>query len=142
MACRVANLREYLVGSWTLQRTVADRRRCVRGTLQGRAVFTPDERDLFLVETGRLRFGAFAGSAQCDYRYVFRTDARADIRFPDGRHFCSVSLSSGSCSVEHRCGSDHYHGTFIAMAPDCLRIEWNARGPAKDLVIKSWYRRA
>ncbi len=142
MACPVANLREYLAGTWLLTRSVEDRRRRMRGALRGQAVFKRTGDGLFLSETGHFRFGTYAGPTHCDYRYVFRTDDRADIQFPDGRPFCSISLRTGSCVAEHLCGRDRYHGRFMALAPDRLSIEWNAGGPEKDLAIRSCYRRA
>lgn len=139
MAYNISNLREHLAGYWTLNRTVADKRRKVSGELRGKASFVQARDGLYLSEEGWFQFGDFSGRTYRNYRYVFHVDTCAEVRFVDGTHFYYLSLLTGSCETEYLCGNDTYLGSFRAASSRRLDTEWRICGPTKDCVISSRY---
>jgi hypothetical protein len=129
----VANLRTFLVGSWTVDRLVVDRARAMTGRLKGQARFTPSAGRLLYKERGILTFGEHRGPAEQSYVYEFpESDARASVRFRDGRTFHGLDLTEGEDCVSHACGSDLYEGLFTALSSTEWRSGWTVIGPRKD----------
>jgi hypothetical protein len=129
-----------LTGRWTVERTLEDAALGL-GTFAGEAVFAPDGDGLLWREEGRLRLGAYDGPATRTLRIV-PEDGGWMVRFADGRAFHPLDLREGACAVEHPCGEDTYDGVYRVAGPDELEVRWRVRGPAKDGVIASRYRRA
>jgi len=151
----VADLRAYLAGSWTISRTLEDRRRGARGSFAGRAGFAPEGEGLLAYrEEGRLALGGFETVAHQHYRYAFpappwvgrrapqRTPHRAEVRFADGRPFHDLDLSDGLWTAGHRCAPDTYRGRFRALGPDRWWVRWIVTGPRKNQVLESLFSRA
>lgn len=150
MSYSVPDLRAYLSGAWTVERTLVDRSTGVRGTFSGTVTFGPqkeanDDDALLQRESGRVRWGQYDGPATREY--VWRPGASAetmDVFFPDGRFFHRVSLSADSPSTrgEHWCDPDDYRVSYSVAGPDEFRYEWDVKGPAKDLLLTSVLRRS
>ena len=141
-AAGVSDLRDFLIGTWRLTRSIEDRRGVQTGSLRGRAIFAPERIGLHYREEGRLRLGAHAGVARQAHLYRFPCAHRAEVRFEDARPFHDLDLSAGTWEVVHFCGADTYRGRFQVVGLDLLTVHWTATGPRKDYVIFSRYRRA
>ena len=111
------------------------------GTFAGEAVFAPEGDGLLWREQGRLRLGAYDGPATRTLRIVPDGTGWL-VRFADGRPFHPLDLREGTCAVAHPCGEDRYEGVYRVSGPDELEVRWCVRGPAKDGVIETRYRRA
>lgn len=141
MAQPISDLKSYLSGPWAFLRCLNDQRLSQRGSIVGRAAFDPDDEGLHYREQGRLWFGGDQGEALRSYRYRFAAPGRAEVAFEDGRPFHELCLAAGSCTVEHLCGADHYSGTFEALGPHALRVNWRVEGPRKDYRLETDYLR-
>lgn len=141
MTQAIDDLKAYLSGPWAFLRRLDDSRLMQPGSIVGWAAFDPDGEGLAYREEGRLWFGGAQGAATRSYLYRFAGPDRAEIEFEDGRPFHRLCLSDGRCSVEHRCGKDHYRGSFEALGANTLRVCWQAEGPRKDYRLATDYLR-
>lgn len=142
LAWPVADLKEFLSGSWSLDRLVIDHARTTIGRFRGEATFSPSGPDLLYEETGTLIFGEHRGQAGQTYRFDFpEGDGRARVRFRDGRPFHDLDLSTGQDRPCHPCPPDTYDGTFLALGPAAWRTEWKVTGPRKDYDLVTTYSR-
>jgi hypothetical protein len=149
----VADVAGYLVGRWSVERTVYDRRAGAEGRFLGTADFrfeTADARDagphgtegaLLHVEEGQLTWGGRVSAASRSLRLWPRTDGTAEVEFADGRPFHDLDLRTGVWTAVHPCAADRYEGTFTACSADEWHLEWRVSGPAKDQLLRSVYRR-
>jgi hypothetical protein len=138
----VPDLKEFLSGSWSVDRLVIDHARTTIGRLRGKATFRPSGRDLLYEERGTLIFGEHRGQAEQTYRYDFpEGDGRALVRFRDGRPFHDLDLSTGQDRPRHVCPPDIYEGVFVALGPSAWRTEWKVTGPRKDYDLVTTYTR-
>lgn len=148
----INELRDFLQGTWKLDRQIFDHRRSETGRLVGEARFLPQDESLVYREAGVLTLDdqhdrahkgrAHKGRAHQSYRYDFVSSARAEVRFTDGRFFHDLDLSNGVWACTHLCGDDRYEGAFTALDRDSWRVVWSVRGPRKDLRLDSHYSRA
>jgi uncharacterized protein DUF6314 len=138
----VPDLKEFLSGSWKVDRLVIDHARTTIGRLRGKATFRPSGLELIYEERGTLIFGEHRGQAEQTYRYDFpEGDGRALVRFRDGRPFHDLDLSTGQDHPRHACPPDIYEGAFLALGPSAWRIEWKVTGPRKDYDLVTTYTR-
>lgn len=143
----VADLRAYLDGAWTVDRTLHDRRTGQRGHFEGRGIFAPGDGDfLAYEEQGCLELGGFETLAHQSYLYAFPAPQRgphlAEVRFADGRAFHTLDLSDGLWEAEHLCERDFYRGRFRAEGLQRWSVLWTVTGPRKDQVLESYFTRA
>jgi hypothetical protein len=131
MACPVADLREFLLGSWRISRRIYDARLGLSGRLEGSAAFTPAPGGLVYEEAGQLRFGAYEGEAAQRYRFAIDSSASATVHRADGSLFHRLELASGTADIVHACGADHYCGRYRVLDENRLRIVWHVAGPRK-----------
>ncbi len=129
-------------GVWHLERIIADvgARRIV-GRFRGQATFAPRGREsLDYEENGQLRLSQ-GGSCAATRRYFWHFEGPIlRVEFDDGRPFWQVALSGGLGSP-HLCGSDLYEARLTLGNWPRWRLAWRVRGPRKDLVIASAFRR-
>lgn len=137
----VPDLIRYFTGAWRLTRRIRDRRARLPGYLTGQATFVGNAERLTYRETGNMIFGSHQGPASQTYDWDIAAASRAVIRFSDGRHFHELDLSHGLAEVEHGCAPDQYRGRFRVIDTDCWCSVWSIRGPRKDLLIASQFRR-
>jgi hypothetical protein len=130
----VADLRDFLTGTWRVSRTVRDAKLGQDGTFEGTATFEPAAGgDLLLRETGVMRFGGHVGPAEQTYRYAFPDGpGRALVFRHDGTPFHDLDLSTGTAEAVHHCGADLYRGRFRVEGRDAWVVEWLVGGPRKD----------
>lgn len=123
-----------LLGRWVLHRTVHDRLAGVTGTVAGTT-------ELTLVEAGTVRWYEAGTMVLADRATpVWRTlavrhgaDGRWRVHFEDGRPFHDWVWGG---RVRHACAPDDYAGVLDGGRRRWT-VRWEARGPAKDLVLES-----
>ncbi|MFE1953076.1 MULTISPECIES: DUF6314 family protein [Streptomyces] len=142
----VADALAFLAGKWDVERTVRDLSAQVTGRFAGTTDFVPaadGEGGLRHVESGAFTWRGVERPAE--RTLFFRPGdepGTAVVHFADGRFFHGLDLRTGSHVADHPCAADLYRGTFTVTGRDRWWSEWNVRGPAKNLVIKTYYRRA
>lgn len=159
-------LREALIGSWDLQRSLSDGNGG-QGTFDGTLTFAPTESypgALSYEESGTLHWttyderGRLAGefSTQAQRRYLLFQGAHPwalDWYFagPDsnrGEYFHTMDFSTaiGStdpavATAEHLCKADLYRVRYSVLDTDTIHALWLANGPHKALTLESiWHR--
>jgi hypothetical protein len=143
------DLRAYLLGSWSVDRTLLDRATGARGTFTGvvRFAAADDDGGLSFHEEGTVRLtagdgGPFTGPAS--RTYVFnRTESpdAMDVTFPDGRPFHRMSFRPEASKDQHWCDPDTYRVRYTLNGPDGFSYAWDVRGPQKDQLLESVLRR-
>lgn len=148
-AASAVDLRAYLLGSWSVDRTLWDRSADTRGTFTGVAIFVEaDDGALRFREEGTVQWEApggkpFTGPAQREY--VLHASDRSDtleVFFPDGRPFHRMSFLPSDDSELHWCDPDSYRVKYSLVSRDEYRYSWDVSGPAKNLLLESVLRRA
>ena len=142
------DLRAYLRGSWSVDRTLLDRSSGARGTFTGVVRFTDNaDGGLNWREEGTVRWSSGSGapfSGPASREYVLRpadTPAVLDVYFPDGRPFHRMGFAGQSSQDVHWCDPDTYRVTYTALGPDECGYRWDVTGPAKDQLLESSLRR-
>jgi hypothetical protein len=139
------DLRTYLLGSWSVERTLWDRSSDARGTFTGVVRFSPKDDDggLAFHEEGTMRWpapdgGTFTGPASRDY-VLHPTDVpdAMDMTFPDGRPFHRMSFREEASQDRHWCDPDTYRVTYALRGPDEFSYCWDVQGPRKDQFLES-----
>ncbi|MFJ9040653.1 DUF6314 family protein [Streptomyces sp. NPDC102406] len=140
----VPDVSAYLAGSWRVERTVRDLADDLTGTFTGTTRFTAaDGAGLLHVESGTFEWRQVARPAERTLRYLpGEAPGTAVVHFADGRFFHGLDLRTGHHVADHPCAADLYRGEFEVRGPDRWRTVWRVRGPAKDLVLTTDYRRA
>ena len=144
------DLRAYLLGSWSVERTLWDRSSDARGTFTGVVRFSPnDDGGLAFHEEGTMRWptpagDTFTGPASRDYILHLHPTAAShsmDMSFPDGRPFHRMSFRAESSHDEHWCDPDTYRVTYALRGPDEFSYSWDVHGPRKNQLLESVLRR-
>ncbi|HEX9225701.1 MAG TPA: DUF6314 family protein [Arthrobacter sp.] len=147
------NLRAYLLGTWTVERTLLDRSAGTRGSFTGVVRFTEiaDDGGLRFREEGTVAWasvpGAPAGTpftGPASREYLLRPTGAPDTMdmfFPDGRPFHRMGFGPQSRRDQHWCDPDSYRVNYTRIGPDEFRYEWDVTGPAKDQLLTSVLRR-
>lgn len=142
------DLRAYLRGSWSVDRTLLDRSTGINGTFTGVVRFTAhDDGGLLWREEGTVRWAPldrapFTGPASREY--LLRpadTPEVLDVYFPDGRPFHRMGFDGQANQDEHWCDPDTYRVTYTFRGPDQCGYRWDVTGPAKDQLLESVLRR-
>jgi hypothetical protein len=142
------DLRAYLLGSWSVERTLWDRSTDARGTFTGVVHFSPnDDGGLAFHEEGTMRWptptgGTFTGPASRNY-ILNPTDSpdAMDMVFPDGRPFHRMSFRDKASQDKHWCDPDTYRVTYELRGPDGFSYSWDVHGPRKNQFLESVLRR-
>jgi hypothetical protein len=142
------DLRAYLLGSWSVERTLWDRSSDARGTFTGVVRFSPnDDGGLAFHEEGTMHWptpagDTFTGPASRDYvLHPTAVPDAMDMMFPDGRPFHRMSFRDESSQDEHWCDPDTYRVTYALRGPDEFSYAWDVHGPRKDQLLESVLRR-
>lgn len=136
------NIAQYLNGSWSVARTIHDRRTDSRTPWSGTASFSPDDDALLYLENGTLTLDGNTLATSRSYIYKPQNAQNMDVFFDDGRPFHDLNLEQGTWHPRHLCGDDVYNGEFHVVDDNTLTIVWNITGPHKDIRITSTLRRA
>lgn len=154
------DLRAYLLGSWTVERTLLDRATGTRGAFTGVVSFTPlqvsdgrhsaggqDDGGLRLHEDGTISWMSFSGepfTGPASRDYLLRateSPETMDMFFPDGRPFHRMGFGAQTSNARHWCDPDTYRVSYTRTGPDEFRYRWDVTGPAKDQQLESVLRR-
>lgn len=139
--CSVPDAVAYLVGRWSIDRTVIDELFGARGSFVGTAEFRRVGDELLEEESGEFEWGGVTNPASRSHRLVPRADGTADVLFADGRPFHDLDLRTGRWSTRHPCAADFYDGEFTVVSQDEWHLRWRVSGPAKTQLLTSVYRR-
>lgn len=130
-----------LAGAWSIERVVRDLADGRDAAFSGLARIVSDGDGLTWTEEGHLVTAGHAGRARRAMRIVPAGDGGWEVLFEDGRPFHPLDLTGGDCTVVHPCGRDRYDGNYRMDGADLLLVRWRVTGPAKNLDIRSEYRR-
>ncbi|MEZ2389447.1 DUF6314 family protein [bacterium RCC_150] len=139
----IQDLRAYLQGSWTVERSLWDRATGTHGAFTGVVRYSevPDG-GLHLREDGIMSWPTHTGPAFREYLLRPSDSPEAmDVFFPDGRPFHRMSFSARGNEDRHWCDPDDYKVNYAWGGPDSFSYAWDVHGPAKDLLLESQLRR-
>jgi Family of unknown function (DUF6314) len=144
-----SDLYGYLLGSWSVERTLLDRASGTRGAFTGVVRFSPSSADggMVLYEEGTLHWPAPGGSPTSNAAsrsYLLRRTSAPDtldVFFADGRPFHRMSFEANASHDQHWCDPDTYQVRYVLEGPNAFRYSWDVQGPAKDLLLESTLRR-
>jgi hypothetical protein len=136
----IADTFEFLLGRWSLDRTLSAGRSgdfgWFHGTGELRTAAPASEcgRDCLAryQELGRLRCGSYDGTARRTLDYLRTETGAVVVNFSDGRRYIALDLRHGFCQAEHPCGDDLYEIGFRVCADDLMEERWRVRGPRKN----------
>ncbi len=137
----------YLLGPWTLERVIHDRRGGISGCFEGTAEVaplgsSPGAATAACHEQGVITWGEHTGPAERRLVYVGQGDGSVEVLFGDGRRGFALALEHGRCDALHLCGTDRYEITVTAVSADELEERWRVRGPGKDYEALTVLRRS
>lgn len=138
------DLRAYLLGNWTVARTMLDRATGSRGTFTGVVRFTEtDDGGLCFREEGIVQWNPAGGTpfhGPASREYLLKPSASPetmDMFFSDGRAFHRMGFGVRDHRDQHWCAPDTYRVDYTRLGPDEFRYRWDVTGPAKDLLLES-----
>jgi len=138
----ISDLKAFLSGDWSVDRSLLDRRHSITGNFHGQAKFSAVGGSLLYHEQGMLRFGEHEGLAEQTHSFEFPNgNERACVRFRDGRPFHDLDLLKGQDIVNHMCSPDRYEGRFVALDQSHWQSSWTVSGPRKEQEIRTLYTR-
>lgn len=146
----IADTLGFLLGSWDLSRSFADRRDGTRGWFRGQAVLAmtgpgaaagQPERAVY-DETGELCLGSHRAPARRRLEYARRGDGTLLLYRPGGVPFIELDLSRGAWRASHLCGPDRYEITVVVRSPDIVQEYWLVVGATKDYTAVTTLSRA
>lgn len=144
----------YLLGSWSVERRIEDRRSSQIGFFAGSATVTggPGEADdpirstgpprVYYREAGTLRWAEHDVPSRRILLAAACEAGGAVLRFPDGRHFVDIDLRCGGCEARHVCGEDVYVIALTVRSQGCYEERWRVQGPRKDYTATAIHERA
>jgi Family of unknown function (DUF6314) len=140
-AMDIADPLQFLLGAWSITRSIDDHQSGDSGTFEGSAVFTETEVDgdfgrvtkASYEESGELRLGSHTSEAhrRLEYRAP-RCGAVVDVFLSDGSPFIHLDLSSGTWQGVHLCGDDRQEISITVPTGNEFRELWRVRGPETD----------
>lgn len=129
-----------LLGVWSLDRRILDRRLGRSGCVHGQLAITPADGGADWAESGTLRWSGH--ETPVSRRLLLRRYGGTWwMLFAGGRPFHPWRPGE---QVVHECGADIYRGLVTPItrrAGDRMRIEWTVTGPQKHQVLTTRLRR-
>ena len=129
-------------GRWQMMRIIENVPEGVIGEFWGECGFAPDGAGLTCREQGVLRFrGADYHSGRVSL-WRFPGQGRIEVRYEDGRPFHDFLADRPEAT--HLCGADRYRVSYDFGAGNDAATwlsRWDVKGPAKDYVMTTRYRR-
>lgn len=128
----------FFAGRWQMVRIIENVPEGVIGEFWGEARFEPDGAGLTCRESGVLRFRGADYHAERVSLWRFGDGGRIEVRYADGRPFHDFVLDDPQAL--HDCGDDSYRVSYVFEGSDWVS-RWEVRGPAKDYIMTTRYRR-
>jgi hypothetical protein len=136
----VADTLAFLIGTWTIERSIVDNQSGTSGTFEGTAAFVAlplaghaeSGTRVRYDEWGRLHFGTHTGAARRCFDYVRGNGTEVMISFPDGRPFVTLDLTRGLWRSTHRCGEDLHEIVTGVRSEAVIEERWRVRGPVTN----------
>lgn len=130
-------------GHWELSRRIEDHRAGETLEFAGEAVLRRDGAGLVYDESGRWTRAGWGGLV-ATRRFLWRAagDDAIDMLYDDGRFFHRFAVGGAGAEAAHDCAPDRYEVRYAFALPSEWQAEWRVRGPAKDYLSKTTYRRA
>ena len=126
---------DFLLGTWSVERSIDDTFSGDAGTFEGTATFVLDGDDSSRVrfdETGVVHFGDYSCRATRLLYFAPGSGSSINVSFADGHHFIVLELHEGFSRDHHQCQSDGYDITTVVLSDDLIEERWRVHGPAKD----------
>ena len=125
-------------GAWRIARVVTDPQGRRTAAFAGTCRFEPDGEGLVCEESGVLRHDGGRYHSGRTTLWRFPGAGRIEVRFADGRPFHVFTPSQPE--AEHLCGADRYAVTYSFGEASWIS-RWRVRGPAKNYIMTTRYRR-
>ena len=114
---KIVDTLRFLLGTWTLERSMADHRSGTRGIFEGSATLVEALRGRSCAlgrrarydETGELHFGTHTGPASRSLEYARLDSTTVMLYFTDGRPF--MAPDSRTCHQPQGSSQNHLFGT-------------------------------
>jgi hypothetical protein len=133
-------------GRWQMVRIIENVSEGVIGEFWGECGFSPDDpgdhQGLVCRESGVLRFRGTDYHSGRVSLWRFPGGGRIEVLYQDGRPFHDFPADKPEAT--HLCGEDHYRVSYDfgpGDATDAWLSRWEVKGPAKDYVMTTRYRR-
>ena len=156
-----AALSLYLLGSWTLSKTLQYTRGGRSGTFLGEARFSPlSDAVLSYEETGKATL--LPDNEQYEARHALLYDfsdnndrgivrvsfdeasdrSSVEGRVEAARFFHNIDFAQPDLPFQHPCGPDMYYGRLLCSSQDAFVLDWRVEGPRKlGRVVSKFSRR-
>jgi Family of unknown function (DUF6314) len=136
----IADTLTYLLGQWSLERSLTDHRSGTDGRFEGIVTvagappgqIAADGPRARYDEAGTLHFGNHRGPAARSLELVRLESTVVMLHFTDGKPFVDLDLRSGTWRSCHPCGEDLYEMVTVVRSSDEVEERWRVRGPTKD----------
>ena len=137
------DLRAYLLGTWTVERTLLDRSTGTRGTFTGVVRFTEtaDDGGLRFREEGTVSWASVPGgpagtpfTGPASREYLLRPTGAPDTMdmfFPDGRPFHRMGFGPQSSQDQHWCDPDSYRVQLHPNRPGRIPLPVGCHRPGE-----------
>ena len=130
------------LGVWRFHRDIQDNTLLGAGIGQGEARFVLAGDTITYDETSEIAFAA-SPPLKGTRRYLWKPDAcGVEIKFADGRPFHRLGLGSATATATHWCDPDQYDVVYDFSRWPNWTSRWHVKGPRKDYVMRTSYRRA
>jgi hypothetical protein len=140
-AVEIVDTLEFLLGHWTVERTVDDHRGGAAYRFSGTARVTRVPTGATYHESGQVSTAAHRGPARRTLGLSRHADGSVRLDFADGRPFLNLDLSTGVWAGTHPCRADRYEVSFAVLGADALAERWRVTGPDKDYRARTVWRR-
>jgi hypothetical protein len=129
----------FLMGNWSLRRTIDDHLAQIQITVEGTAAVTgtvegaPEGRSRsgVYVENGELCINGHHWPTNRLLTMTSESDAPIILRFGDTRVFADLDLRNGIWHATHHCGQDLYRITTSIVSDQEIEELWQVTGPNK-----------
>ena len=159
--CTPAALSLFMIGSWTLNKSLNYQHGGKSGSFVGNADFRElsdtkkmvlayDESGVATFEPDNEQFNArmqllYDCSSESEVRVLFdeaKTTSSGKPRLAGGRFFHTIDWTSRPPKFSHPCGPDMYYGQLIVTGPDTFVLDWRVEGPRKRGSVVSRFTRS
>jgi hypothetical protein len=141
VALEIADTLAFLLGRWSIDRVIHDRRTSSTVNFHGTAEVDPVPGGASYMELGQVATDGHTGPARRRLSFSQRDDGTVRVDFQDGRPFLDLDLSTGHAQATHPCRADTYEMSFQVLGPDELLERWRVTGPEKDYGAETVWRR-